>query len=192
MEVVEPSEYLRIYGVTSGSGTTPGTSGPSPDGKNQSASWGYASTDWFTYPISSETPTPVHVLAENIVFLALLPMVAPQNASSPAPDGTSPDLVLPNYLYDTTPNLGASKPKSLQNNQLPPMVYLVMIAVDERSFSRYIGTGTAAPIDLGLAGILVDPSYDRRQSDIKQVTDALTSHKIGYRTFSIAIPLAAH
>lgn len=196
MELIEPTENLRIYSVASTGGGTTGTSGPSSTSPTRSASWDYASTDWFTYPVVSESASSVHVLAENIVFLSILPMVAPQNAikgdNNPASDGTSTDLVGSNYLYDTTPDLAASGVKYRQNNQLPPIVYLMMIAVDEKSFARYLGAATAAPTDLGLAQILVNPTYDQRQRDIKQVTDALTSHKIGYRIFTLAIPLGAH
>ncbi len=82
MEVLEPSENLRIYN----NGTT-GTSGPSTVVPTRSASWDYTSRDWFQYPILTEAPSPVHVLAENVIFLAVLPMVAPQNAANPPDPG---------------------------------------------------------------------------------------------------------
>ena len=203
MELVEPSENLRIYS----NGST-GTSGPLSQGSTTSASWGYASTDWFTYPInpggpsSPESPNPVHVLAENIIFLAILPMLAPQNAQMPPggdTDGTSIDIAK-NYLYDTTPGITFSNgtgtmpnPVPYSFNQLPPLVYVMMIAVDDQSFARYAATaGTGAPTDLGLAGILTNPSYTQRTADVKTVTDLLTSKKINYRVFSIAVPLSAH
>ena len=195
MEVVEPSEKLRIYNNGQG-----GTSGPSSYLSTRSAAWDYASTDWFQYPALTEAPSPVHVLAENIIFLALLPMVAPQNASpsaNPGPDGTSIDLA-PGYFYDTTPNLvlptgQAPISSSLsQKNQLPPMLYVMMIAVEEKSFARYQAMAGTTPPNLGLVGILTNSSYATRQSDVANVTTQLTNNKIGYRIFSIAVPLGAH
>ncbi len=186
MEVLEPSENLQLYNKTSGPSTTVST---------RSASWDYTARDWFQYPVLTETPSPVHVLAENVIFLAVLPIVAPQNAQIPpngAPDGTSTDLVKSNYLYDTAPSLTTS-PVPPAQNQLPPLVYIEMIAVDEPSFIRYqAANGTATPTNLGLGGILVDASYTQRQTDVNQVTQKLTAAKISYRIFSIAIPLGAH
>ena len=185
MEVLEPSENLQIYNKTSGSSTTTPV---------RSASWYYTARDWFQYPVLTESPTPVHVLAENVIFLALLPMVAPQNATNPqggALDGTSTDIASA-YLYDTAPNVTANSPPYAQN-QLPPMVYIMMIAVDEASFVRYQAiNGTAMPTNLGLSGILTNAAYTNRQQDVAQVTNALTAAKINYRIFSIAIPLGAH
>ena len=184
MEVLEPSENLQIYNKTSGPSTTTPV---------RSKSWYYTAYDWFQYPILNETPAPVHVLADNVVFLAILPIVAPQNATNPAggaADGTSQDIA-PSYLYDTSPTL--TNPPPYQQNQIPPMVYIEMIAVDEPSFSRYeLGNGTTIPTNLGLSGILSNASYTQRQSDVMQVTNALTAAKINYRVFSIAIPLSAH
>ena len=121
---------------------------------------------------------------------------APQNAAKPpggAADGTSTDIA-PYYFYDTTPPappLPSQLPLSL--NQLPPMVYIMMIAVDEPSFVRYqAANGTATPTNLGLGGILTNASYAQRQLDVAQVTNALMAARISYRVFSIAIPLSAH
>ena len=124
MELIEPTENLRIYSVASTGGGTTGTSGPSSTSPTRSASWDYASTDWFTYPVYQwRRRVPVHVLAENIVFLALLPMVAPQNVQSLDPNGTpAPERDFSPYLvgqrlslrYHARPNT-ASNPKKLQN-----------------------------------------------------------------------------
>ncbi len=194
MEMVEPSDSLTIYNYTSGakSGVTP------PQGK----SWSYIGSEWFQTPLSSATP-PVHLIAENVIFLALLPMVSPNDATTPsggAQDGTSTDLSA-NYAYDSAFGVTPVHSPDIRN-KLPPLVYVMMIAVDEKSFNRYqtpkgsTYPGTAATGGLNLDGILTDASYTGRwgngtttHGDIGLVTAALKAAKIDYRIFTAAVPL---
>ncbi len=189
MELIEPSDSLSIYKYTSGAHAfTSGTA---------SASWSYTGMDWFqplVTPVGTTT-RPVHVIADNVVLLSFLPMVAPQNAQNPpggAADGTSTDIA-PNYLYDSSVSANTT-PDS--HNQLPPEVFVTMIAVDEQSFSRFetiSGAGSTNPPNpsatLGLTNILTDASYTKRQADILAVTNALTTNHLTYRIFSAAVPL---
>ena len=196
MELVEPSEYLTVYNYTSG---TSGTN---------SASWYYNTNSasgkaWFQTPLTASYGPPVHAIAENVVFLAFLPMVAPQNATSPtggAADGTSTDLSS-NYNYDSSP-IGGLNPNFAIQNKLPPMVYIMMITADEKSFSQYEAgraDKTANPSsDFGLTNILNDASYTARMGtpasnpptgDVNTVTRALAAHHIDYRIFTASVPL---
>ncbi len=188
MELIEPSENLSIYRYTSGSNgaTVPRTK-----------SWSYFTREWFQTPLALPAASrPAHVVAENIVFLALLPIVAPRNAAQPEEgdaDGASTDIA-PKYLYDSsvqTPTLAADS-----RNQLPPMVRVVMVAVDEPSFLRYqagrANGGSAPPsADLGLLNILTDAAYAARAADLATVTNALAARKITYRAFSKSILMSA-
>jgi uncharacterized protein (TIGR02599 family) len=205
MELIQPTENLSIYTYTSG---------PSSSDAAASNSWYYFGWDWFQTPLTSGNP-PVHVLAEDVIFLALLPMVAPQNAQFPPggdTDGTSTDIA-PNYYYDSSPPLRKYQPQyplaseqsamvaPYPQNQLPPLVKVVMIAVDDVSFSRYQAeNGAAAPNDLGLSistanpltgnPILTYSDYKSRSADITYVTNILTQKKIAYRVFSAAVSLS--
>jgi uncharacterized protein (TIGR02599 family) len=189
MEMVEPSDSLTIYTKTSG-GTT------------ASNSWTYTGKDWFQTPYKNSNFRPI---ADNIILLAFLPMVAPQNALSPPggyADGTSTDLA-PNYIYDTAPIQAAGSTPLVSQNQLPPMVQVLMIAVDEKSFYAYLvrqgnlTTGTY-PTNLGIDGpsanttFLTNATYTQRLADILQVTTALNSNHIKYRIFSTIVPMTAH
>ena len=216
MELVEPSDYLTIYNYTSGA--YPNTSGTT------SNSWYYNTQSpngqsWYLTPLglNGQLPYPAsyHAIAENIIFLMLLPMVAPENAQSPPlgnPDGTSTDLA-PNYTYDSSPSQGNTLPVS--QNQLPPMIYVMMIAVDEKSFARYEAGRTSPSADpsgdlLGFnsvgspgsagsegTGFLTKSDYQYRMGttsnpnsgDIYQVTSALAYHHISYRIFTAAVSL---
>ncbi len=194
MEMIEPTERLAVYNYTSG--TNPSVT------PTQSKSWTYTGQQWFQNSLGLPLPSngasgtgtrPAHAIATNVLFLALLPMVAPRDAQTPpggmpAPDGTSTDIA-PHYLYDTSMKSGLT-PDSY--NQLPPLMRIVMIAVEEQSFARYyqaLPVGTDPTTSLGLTGILTDASYNQRMADIKKVTDALTTAKINYRVFSATVTL---
>ena len=207
MELLEPSENISIYNYTSG----PAASGTGTQ------SWYYHGLDWFTNPITqTQAAPPIHSIADNIVFLAFLPMVAPQNAQEPLggnPDGTSTDIVgnssnnsaQPPYNYDSSVSSGLN-PDSL--NRLPPIVWVMMIAVDEKTFSRYESGRTnpsADPsTDLGISPasnggtFLTNASYTYRMGsasqtgDVPSVITALTTHHINYRIYTAAVPLTAH
>ncbi len=194
MEMVEPTENLAVYNYTSG--TKPSTT------PTQSKSWTYTGKDWFQNSLALPLPTsgssgtgtrPAHAIATNVLFLALLPMVAPRDAQppagggGPAPDGTSTDIA-PHYLYDTSVKSGLT-PDSY--NQLPPLMRIVMIAVEEQSFARYQAPngGTDPSTSLGLTGILTDASYTQRMADMNTVIGKLAQYKINYRVFSATVTL---
>jgi uncharacterized protein (TIGR02599 family) len=103
---------------------------------------------WFTNQLSGVDTSDTFVVAENIVQLILLPKLDEANeiAAGTIPaeaDGTN---IAPQYFYDSRawqdPNyappsdgLGADIPE-LTRNQLPPLIEVVMIAIDEASAER--------------------------------------------------------
>jgi uncharacterized protein (TIGR02599 family) len=208
MELIEPSDNLTIYNDTSPATPTTYTGFSTP----ASASWGYTLKDWFRTPYANTAPY-YRPIADNIILLAFLPMVSPQSAQNPpggAPDGTSTDLMTnpstslsgsSGYIYDTAPiQSGTTIPVS--QNQLPPMVYVLMIAVDEKSFSTYqLRRGNLSTIppstDIGIdtssaSSFLTISNYTNRQADIATVTAALQAAHIKYRIYSSIVPLTAH
>ena len=198
MELIEPSDSLTIYNKTSGANS----------GNTASLSWYYDGLDWFQTPL--KTASNVHPIADNVICLAILPMNPPEDATTPpggAVDGTSTDLA-PNYLYDTSPTQSTTVTTTpYSQNHLPPMVYVLMIAVDEKSFSRYEASRssptTCPPYsDLGLddsvgggSTFLTNATYANRwgtTGDLTNVENDLTAKHIKYRVFSIALPLTAN
>ena len=98
---------------------------------------------WFTTGLTGAN-RPVRVLAENILTLIILPKLAKSDEDARAVQ-QSPQaaLLAPQYIYDsqTTLNPGAvltvTDPGVVNpKNQLPPIVMVTMIAVDERSMQR--------------------------------------------------------
>lgn len=124
MELWHPSEKNSIFKFTGG-----------PLGVT------YSGREWFRAPLAGTTP-PAHVLAENIVALIITPRLAPaeeeevKGGSASADPDRSP--LAPEYLYDSAP-LSASyrgdgrhqDPRLNPVHQLPPMLQVSLVAVDE-------------------------------------------------------------
>ena len=160
MELMQPSEAMTIYNYTSG---TNGTSS-------------YSGHEWFTDALSAATP-PVHVLAENVIALVLIPKLAPEED----PTGT---LLSPNYLYDST--VQRTNPSINPKNQLPPVVQMTMVAIDEASANRM---GALANSDLrAMLGTLFSDAT-LYGADLATLEAFLVGRRINYRIFTTNISI---
>lgn len=173
MQLMEPSENLSLYNYTA---TNPALLSTDPNG-----------TNWFGDPLSTGTNS--RVLAENIIALVLLPQLSPG-------DTNSPTALAPSYTYDTTSNnaIAALNPK----NQLPPLVMITMVAVDEPSYSRLQGSSTTPPSGLSSAltaftsaGNLTNAASPGYAQDLQTLTQYLTSNHLAYRIFTTTVALKA-
>ncbi len=168
MELMEPAESLTLYSAEVAAGG------------NSS----YSAKTWFTTPLASKS----RVLAENIIALILLPKLSPQ-------EDTTGTMLSPNYTYDSTtigPN-GSNKDYNTKS-QLPPVVQITMVAVDEVSYNRLQGNSTMMP-DLGLSalfanvGDIQDPSKPGYAQDLKTLETTLKSKKLTYHIFTTNISI---
>ena len=169
MEFIEPSDKLTLYTYTSGAAS----------GADR------LSDKWFKTPLSA-TPAPVNIAAENIIALALLPKLSPadQAAGNQAGGNYTDTSLAPNYTYDSTKR--ESDPRLNPRNQLPVLVQVTMIAIDEASALR-IG-------DIGLQGIrneLKDRfiNASKYADDLKDMEGYLAENHIAYQVFSSNIAL---
>ena len=130
-----------------------------------------------------------HVLAENVIALILLPRLAPQE------DATGTRLA-PFYAYDSTrdgPN--GSDASFNTRNQLPPVVQVTLVAIDEASALR-LTSAQVAMLQARLGELFRDAgSFD---GDLKkhpgQATDAsleaaLIALKVNYHIFTTNVVL---
>jgi uncharacterized protein (TIGR02599 family) len=100
----------------------------------------------------------------------------------------------PNYLYDST----ASNAVPVLNTsaQLPPVVELTVVAVDEKTYARVQGISTSA-LDLGLStlfktvGDTTNSANAGYAKDLNTLAQTLTSKKIDYRIFKLTVPIKA-
>ena len=217
MELNEPSEKLTLYQTTS-----------APTGDPTLQSGGTNGVNWFQVPLAAPSPGYSHVLAENIVALILRPQLSRQDTTTrKAASPSNTNLLSPNYSYDSTassnyagtmgplslngtlPNDPAtSKPDAGVNpkNQLPPVVQVTMIAIDEPSAARLeqMATtgGKTAVASLGLdqhfAYLTDTPSDDPSvthgyASDLQAIETTLTTNHLVFRVFTSQVPIrAAH
>ncbi|MEA3212477.1 MAG: hypothetical protein QOE70_5534 [Chthoniobacter sp.] len=130
LELRQSTETLNIYKETAYAGN------PDP-------------MKWFTKPLllkaGQSTPRPVRILAENVVALIMLPRLS-QNDERLRTKSNKAPLSL-DYEYDSTAT--KSDPEINPKNQLPPVVQVVMVAVDEISARRLIDRNPGAK-DLGV------------------------------------------
>ncbi len=120
---------------------------------------------WFTDPALQSYVMPV---ADNIIAL----IVRPQDPSTNPPTDLTPD-----YTYDSNTNwTGATQPAI--SKQLPPVLQITMIAIDEAS-SKRLDTGGSTPpsaISSALSGkFQTSASYT---TDLAQLEQQLTSAHI--------------
>jgi uncharacterized protein (TIGR02599 family) len=196
-ELMQPANQFSLYSRTSG------LSGGKP--RNLS----YTGREWFNDALTA-TPPPVHVLAENVVALVLLPKLSPQDEEAlqtkptPLDKGTK---LAPNYLYDSTSEgaavsaSGSDKGALNSKNQLPPIVQVTMVALDEVSAARL-----ATQIDPGNSGTMPDLGWEnlfQRAENYKKdlvidpddsfqsLEEALIANKLSYRIFTTEISIKA-
>jgi len=173
MQLSEPSENLTLYAYTSGSA-------------------GYKGTQWFSTLLSSGSYS--HIVADNVVALVFLPKKSAQED----PGGTS---LAPAYSYTTAPSVWppAATPQTPSENQLPPLVQVTMVVLDESSAARLetISGGDAATMVTKLypqtlfqsAGSLTDSTQAGYAQDLKTLTNTLQSLRLNYRVFSSEVSI---
>lgn len=153
--------------------------------------------NWITDDFSSGSTPPVYPLADNIVALIIHPRRSDEDALALGSKGE----LSPEYEYDsrTFETWGPNGKQPVTQNQLPPLVDVVMIAVDEPSFSR-LGNPPSAP-DLGQHDLFQEiDSPDKLEADLQTMEDVLNaksgnktgnSHNLRYRIFRSEVPIRA-
>jgi uncharacterized protein (TIGR02599 family) len=164
MEIWQPSENLGIYSTNQPSGTLP------------------PANPWYSTNDSS-------MLAENIIALIIRPRL-PQRED---PNGNA--LVTSSFTYNSraTNSFSAtdSSGKVTTGNtlhQLPPVVQVTMVAIDERSALRN-ENGTSMP-DYGVTNfsqLFTTPA--NFQQDLRTLENGLISKNITYQIFDTLVPL---
>lgn len=159
MEFCEPSESLSVYQFTSGSATAADR----------------ISRDWFTTPLG-KTGAPVSIVAENIIALVLLPTLP---ATDQQAGGYTASSLAPDYTYDSTARV--ADPRLNSRHQLPPVIQVTMIAMDERSAARLTDSEAATLQSEVATRFLKSADY---QKDLDSLRARLTEMGISFRVFS--------
>ena len=170
MEFAQPTERFNVYQFTNG-----------PSAKT------YKATTWFA-PAVNAADSVSRVLAENVVALIITPRL-PKVEETPLQGGNA-DLspLAPKYSYDSTGF--NTNPLLNPKNQLPPIVQVTMVALDEKSAEK-IGDSTKPDL-LGVSGKFTntadftkDLSLDSTRTDSLEKT--LVGLKAQYRVFTTKV-----
>lgn len=132
-----------------------------------------AGNTWFTRWLDQTRP-----VADNIIAL----IIRPQD-----PAGQTNDSPNDSYFYDSTRDAGLN-PQPVTANQLPPVMQVTMVAIDEAS-ARRLDQGSSEPtaIASALTGKFFDPS--RFDTDLKALETELAAGRVNYRVFNSAVPI---
>jgi uncharacterized protein (TIGR02599 family) len=139
----------------------------------------------FLPPNATQAQAPLRMLAENIIALAILPELSPQTNPSQT------NLVSNTYTYDSR---AGDITNTKTHNQLPPLLRVVMVAIDEPSAQRLNPSGSAKPPTLisSLSFFKTTSSPDPNtdiNADLATLTQALSAQKIVYRVFDTDIAI---
>lgn len=214
MEVAQTSEQNGVYQSTNV--VDPASALPL---FNYDKTW--ISAMALNYRVGPSGQTNRHVLADNVLLLIIRPKLAPEDEDRVAADlgrswNTVTDrgsLIAPKYVYDSRSwepgytGLGVTA-NNAQNralmekvimNRLPPIVEVVMVAVDERSALRladkYGGAGgmTAPFVDGGLKALVgfgtTFQDATRYDDDLATLEDGLNGLGLNYRLFRTELRL---
>ncbi len=198
MEMMEPSDSLSLYQYTSGNGKYQTNQPNNPlYMTGTGAPVGYTGMEWFTVPLGNSSPK--RAIADNVIALVILPKLTPSDEKEVTPNYTDASLA-PNYTYDST-SIGAASSGAavdIENldskNQLPPVVQVTMVAVDEASYSRFYSNQTTPP-DFGLGtlfqnvGDTQNPANAGYAQDLNTLESTLQSKKLNYRVFTTNVSI---
>ncbi|MEI8122354.1 MAG: Verru_Chthon cassette protein C [bacterium] len=145
-----------------------------------------------------------HVLGDNIILLVLLPKLAPEDEKLYGGTGDG-NLIAPHYTYDSRSwetgysgaGITATANKILLEkvimNRLPPLVEVIMVAIDDRSAVRLIGTSSTPPADLqkklyGSGGTRFTDAT-KLKADLADLENDMNSLGLNYRIFHTEVRL---
>ena len=142
--------------------------------------------DWFTKPLKDPSP-PLSIVAENVVALVILPKLSKADEAKGA-------ALTRNFEYNTRPASPSAK-QGATDYQLPPVLEVMMVAIDEPSALRLCKDGGAPDFGVpgGLASLFQEPDTTKPEDplarDLKTLTDAFISQHVTYRVFRSEIAL---
>jgi uncharacterized protein (TIGR02599 family) len=167
MELMEPTESLSVYNYTSGN-------------RN------YTNVDWISNSMALTTNRPAHVLAENVIALIILPKLSPTDISNWNSRGSNYSAVslAPNFTYDSSQNLNSNPIDANLNthHQLPPVIQVTLVAVDETSAVRFADTYSNLMNKYSSFNLFQNAS--NLPTDLTTLGTFLSGNQMNYRIFT--------
>jgi uncharacterized protein (TIGR02599 family) len=175
VQLMQPAEKLSVYSENWGSRT-----------KGTKANWFKTPMD---LQIAAADPRPTQILADNIIMMIIRPKYSDLEYANASP---KPTPIASNYIYDSQPKAvipPAQIPTYPTRYQLPPLVGVTLVAIDETSAIRLQDKyQTKAPlVEWGLT-TLFQTTADTNlpadyEKDLETLKDKLVAEKVNYRIF---------
>jgi uncharacterized protein (TIGR02599 family) len=183
MEFSPPTELNTMYAASATVASNP----RAPIPRTWFARAGTAATGNAAQQAATLLTRPV---ADNIVALIISPRREPQVANE-AESANGPTQIAPAYAYDSSAIVNPSN-DSPQGTQhlLPPMVRVVLIAIDEKSadmLDQQAGGGGTPPLGSNIDTQLTQAH--NLETEVNTITSLLQQRKVNYRVFSATIQL---
>jgi uncharacterized protein (TIGR02599 family) len=129
-----------------------------------------------------------HIVARNIVALTFLPKLAETGAAAARTADGIGQALAPNYQYDShTKGRGEQRKELNSMHQLPPIVEVTMVAIDQDSAER-LGRESTPP-DFGLEQLFQNADPDVNRKDLETLLSRLTELHINARVFRTEVAL---
>jgi uncharacterized protein (TIGR02599 family) len=144
----------------------------------------FSGANWFTTDVNATPPTNCFPLAQNIVGFAILPKLSDR-------ESTNPGILASDFGYNTRmdwPSTSTNQPTNM--HQLPPVVRVVMVALDDTSALR-IQSATPPTSALGYDPATIFTNAVGLESSLSNIATSLTAKKLNYRIFRADIPIRA-
>lgn len=159
MELMQPSNSLSIYGLAAGNPA-------------------YNAKTWFSNAVVAN-PSPAHVLAENVVALVVLPKLSLKEETATG------KTLSKDYAYDST--VTGTDAEINPKNQLPPIVQVTLVAIDEGSATRIANGATRPAFDSSLDSLFnVSANFD---ADLATLQTTLTAQRVSFRVFTSSVSI---
>lgn len=139
----------------------------------------FSGNRWFQSDINANPPKFCYPLAEHVVAFTVLPKLSER-------ENDDPSALTSDYSYDTRVTWG-SGPQPTSMHQLPPVVRVVMVVLDEVSAQRLPSGSTPPDLGFNLNSVLQDPA--NLEDDIETISAALAARNLNFRVFRADVPL---
>ncbi len=167
MEFSQPTENFSVYQFTNGNA-------------------GNTTKAWFTADVNGFAALK-RVIAENVIALIITPRLA-KAEESPLQSGATHSPLAPLFSYDST-GMNAN-PQLNPRSQLPPVVQLTMVAIDEKSADKLSLDSTKADVFEIVKGKLFADTR-KLSEDMATLEATLVAKGVRYRIFTTNVHIRA-
>jgi uncharacterized protein (TIGR02599 family) len=134
---------------------------------------------WFANDVNANTN--IFPIADNVVAFTVLPQLSDRESANAG-------ILAPGFSYDTR-MAWSSGAQPTNHHQLPPVVQVIMVVLDESSARRIENGPTEPTAALGFDPASVFTGPANLETDLKTISDALSAKRLNYRIFRSEIPI---